>query len=421
MDDYNIDILSQAKSEYSANLVNIIIPLIIEGFKSIFKEAWQLCINNDEDSKYLMTFQNFLTRVPKWNQSIINDETKRILEKSKCSYLEDLLTCVYITQLKILTSIRVSSNQKKIDIDIPKLNEFIHKVYIACARKIYSNVYLFEEEILPLQKQKNMRECELICKECLLNVIRESMPVEKILRAYIDETTEEEVIEENITEVIDSKKEEIEKAAAAATLSTEIDNINKEVNSVSADIKRELETTIIKKDLTPVENKIIKKINNDIKNESTPNLTITTQEINTIPKALSAQALINKTIPKTPPSSPVKTIPVINTNTETNKNSISFNDSDQVVNYDIVKSPKAINNTVIDNVLAPKTVDRLEEISKARHEQRKLEEEEEEEEEDKLTIYGDAPSLKLDALDINDIGDKLSLKKEIMHDVIELK
>ena len=154
MDDYNVDILSQAKSEYSANLVNIITPLIIEGFKSIFKEAWQLCITNDEDSKYLMTFQNFLTRVPKWNQSIIEDETKRILDKSKCSYLEDLLTCVYITHLKILTSIRVSSKQKKIDIDIPKLSEFIHKVYIACARKIYSNVYLFEEEILPLQKQK---------------------------------------------------------------------------------------------------------------------------------------------------------------------------------------------------------------------------------------------------------------------------
>ena len=78
MDDYNIDILSQAKSEYSANLVNIITPLIIEGFKSIFKEAWQLCITNDEDSKYLMTFQNFLTRVPKWNQSIIEDEKNRI-------------------------------------------------------------------------------------------------------------------------------------------------------------------------------------------------------------------------------------------------------------------------------------------------------------------------------------------------------
>jgi len=156
MDDYNINMLSQAKSEYSVNLVNIVTPLIIEGFKSIFKEAWNLCITNEEDNKYLMTFQNFLTRVPKWNQNIIQDETNRILEKSKCSYLEDLLTCVYITQLKILTSIRVSSKQKKIDIDIPKLSEFIHKVYIASARKIYSNVYLFEESTLPLQKQKNI-------------------------------------------------------------------------------------------------------------------------------------------------------------------------------------------------------------------------------------------------------------------------
>jgi hypothetical protein len=400
MDDYNIDILSQAKSEYSANLVNIITPLIIEGFKSIFKEAWQLCITNDEDSKYLMTFQNFLTRVPKWNQSIIEDEKNRILDKSKCTYLEDLLTCVYITQLKILTSIRVSSKQKKIDIDIPKLSEFIHKVYIASARKIYSNVYLFEEEILPLQKQKNMRECELICKECLLNVIRESMPVEKILRAYLDETTEEEVIEEKVTEVIDSKKEEIEKAA---------------VETSSADIKKELETTVQKKDLSTTENKILKELNNDIKQE-TPNLTLATHEINNISRVASAPVIINTT-PTTHTSSPVKTLPIV----ITKPSNISFNDSDEVMNYNVVQSPKTITKTIPDNVLAPKTVDRLEEISKSRHEQRKIEEAEEEEEEDKLTIHDDAPSLKLDSLDINDIGDKLSLKNEIMHDVIELK
>ena len=71
-----------------------------------------------------------------------------------------------------------------------------------------------------------------------------------------------------------------------------------------------------------------------------------------------------------------------------------------------------------NNVLAPKTVDRLEKLVKL-VEQRKLEEEEENEE-DKLTIHGDS-SLKLDALDINDIGDKLKLKNEIIHDIIELK
>ena len=78
-----------------------------------------------------MTFQNFLTRVPKWNSTIIEEETNRIVKSSGCDYLEDLLTCVHITQLKILTSIRVANKQKKIDINIPKLSDFIHKVYIS--------------------------------------------------------------------------------------------------------------------------------------------------------------------------------------------------------------------------------------------------------------------------------------------------
>ena len=117
---------------------------------------------------------------------------------SKCNYLEDLLTCVHITQLKILTSIRVSQKQKKIDIDIPKLKNFIHKCYISYARKLYSNVYLFEKDILPLEYQKNMREAELMCQESILQVVRDSMPVETILRAYIDETVDEEIIEETI-------------------------------------------------------------------------------------------------------------------------------------------------------------------------------------------------------------------------------
>ena len=154
MDDYNVNVLSEAKNEYSCRLVSILTPVIIEGIKSIFKEAEDLCIKNDEDDKYLMTFQNFLQRVPKWNSSMIDEETKRIIHVTNCNYLEDLVTCVHITQVKILTSVRVSQKQKKIDIDIPKLNSFIHRVYIEFARKVYKNVYLFEKDILPLQYQK---------------------------------------------------------------------------------------------------------------------------------------------------------------------------------------------------------------------------------------------------------------------------
>jgi hypothetical protein len=91
---------------------------------------------------------------------------------------------------------RVGQKQKKIDINIPKLDDFIHKAYISVARKIYKNTYLFEQHIPALQKQKYQREIEIIVQECILNTIRESIPVEAILRAYMDETVEEDVIEE---------------------------------------------------------------------------------------------------------------------------------------------------------------------------------------------------------------------------------
>lgn len=196
MDDFNVSSLHESKNEWGSRLITLLTPLIIDGYKSILEESIKLCKDNNEMDKYLMTFQNLISRIPKWNQLIVENERKRICEKSGCNYLEDLVTCVHIIQLKILTAMRVGQKQKKIDINIPKLDDFIHKVYINVARKIYKNVYLFELNIQPLQIQKNFRELEIIVQECILNTLRESIPVEAILKAYMDESVEEDVIEE---------------------------------------------------------------------------------------------------------------------------------------------------------------------------------------------------------------------------------
>ena len=177
MDDFNVGSLHESKNEWGARLLTIMTPLIIEGLRSIFEEAHKLCRDNNEMDKYLMTFQNFISRIPKWNPNIIENERKRICDRSGCGYLEDLITCVHIIQLKLLTAMRSGNKQKKIDINIPKLDDFIHKAYVHVARKIYKNVYLFEIDIPPLQIQKNHRELEIIVQECILNAVRESIPV----------------------------------------------------------------------------------------------------------------------------------------------------------------------------------------------------------------------------------------------------
>lgn len=210
MDDFVISNLHESRNEWCSRLVSILTPLITEGIRSIFNEAWKLCLDTDEVNKYLMTFQNLLSRIPKWNAIIIEEERKRIIERSGCNYLEDLITCVHIIQLKVLTCIRVGNRQKKIDISIPKLDNFLHKVYIHVARKVYMNVYLFEKNISPLQTQKNGRELEIIVQECILTAIRESIPTEDIIKAYMDESVEieEEVVIENIDEPVLDKDEE---------------------------------------------------------------------------------------------------------------------------------------------------------------------------------------------------------------------
>ena len=301
MDDFVVSNLHESKNEWCGRLVSILTPLVIEGIKSIFNESWKMCVDNNEVNKYLMTFQNLLSRIPKWNSVIVEEERKRIIERSGCNYLEDLITCVHIIQLKVLTCIRVGNKQKKIDISIPKLDHFLHRVYIHTARKVYSNVYLFERKISDLQVQKNNRELEILVQESILTTIRESIPTESIIRAYLDESMEIE------------QEEYIEPVAEEPVVE---------------------EAKVSEPEPEP------------------------------------------EPIPENPENNIPETVPSVkNVDEEKVITRLSFNDMDSVSDG-TVKS-------------APKTVERLEQISVERNLQRKLEEEEGDDESDKIKIHMD--------------------------------
>jgi hypothetical protein len=336
MDDFVISNLHESRNEWCGRLVSLLTPLIIEGIKSIFNESWKMCSDSGEMSKYLMTYQNLLARVPKWNSVILEEEKNRIIERSGCNYLEDLITCVHIIQLKVLTCIRVGNKQKKIDISIPKLDHFIHRVYIHVARKVYSNVYLFERNISDLQVQKHHRELEIMVQECILTAVRESIPTESIIRAYLDENQEEE--EEEIIEPIPEEDDKNQGKDGPSAIET----ANTEPGTGTEQIKTE--------ELPPVLS--VENVNDD------------------------------KVVTK-----------------------LSFNDVDV-----------ASDGTSID---APKSIDRLEQISEERNLQRKLEEEEDEEDQERVNIHMDDDVVLDDVFDLDKSG--LDMKEDtITLDVEEL-
>lgn len=246
--------LQESRNEWCARLVHILTPLVIQGFRSIFKEANKLCVENEEGDKYLMTFQNFLSRVPKWNMAIIETETKRIVDNSKCGYLEDLITCVHIIQLKSLTCMRVGNVHKKVDINIPQLNDFIHKVYVNVARKLYTNVYLFEQNIMPLNVQRNNRELEMMTKECILGTIRDNIPVEEILKVYMDESIEEDVQVEEKEEII-SEEQVIDEPEIPTQSTNSVDESNITFNDVdkAIDVDKNISEIVAPKDVERLE------------------------------------------------------------------------------------------------------------------------------------------------------------------------
>ena len=60
--------------------------------------------------------------IVKWGE-----EYEDIIETSKCDWLDDLLTAVFVSHTKILTSINTNKNKNKINLQIPKVDFFVHQ------------------------------------------------------------------------------------------------------------------------------------------------------------------------------------------------------------------------------------------------------------------------------------------------------
>ena len=182
--DNNNSIFVQAKIEYTHQLVDTLKPYLYDGLKSIYDDAKDLYKSNSSTS-LLFIFRTLLEKIPEWNNELIINETDRIIECSKCDWLDELVTAVYISHTKILMSIG-NSNSNKINLTIPKLINFIHKCYINIAREIWKNPLLFSEDISGYEYQKNMNVIESIICNCIENTIRISLPVKEILKEHLD-------------------------------------------------------------------------------------------------------------------------------------------------------------------------------------------------------------------------------------------
>lgn len=174
----NVNVLVAAKEEYTKQLVYILSPEIYTVILNVYSDSQLL---KKKRSISLKNFQIQLKKIPLWNTIIVEKNTSNI--KLKIPYLLDLITAIFVSHVKILACVRLKSDSKSIQVKVPDLDNFLHKIIITNAEKIYYNpeIILKKKEIVVA-----------LISETIEETIRNQIPIDKILTEYLSGVFDED-------------------------------------------------------------------------------------------------------------------------------------------------------------------------------------------------------------------------------------
>jgi hypothetical protein len=201
MDSNSLNILVEARKEYLDQLNLILCPHLIESFEKMYGES----VTASKGKKILIQFQTFLKEVPNWNDNMIKKHADSIC--SSCSWFNDLLAAVFVSSVKILSSVRLNSEKNKISLKLPTNQVFIHGCFINISRDLYKNPYVYHEP-----ENENDRDVELINRfsKVIEVTVKEMIPIQEILKSCISQENPGEKIEFNNETVDDDDDPEFE-------------------------------------------------------------------------------------------------------------------------------------------------------------------------------------------------------------------
>ena len=186
---------SEARNEYLKQLSTWVVPYMIQHYRNVWYQS-----SKGGQQKVMVIFQERCAEVPKWNQDTIDENVGKLMDSCRCDYLEELMAAVFIAHTKVLISIRVNSKHKKLQITLPKLDHFIHRVFSECARSFWKAPYLFLDDQKPIEMQKNLLQAEALCNDAIGAAVRSLLPIKNILKEYLSEDvlSSEPVIEDSV-------------------------------------------------------------------------------------------------------------------------------------------------------------------------------------------------------------------------------
>ena len=170
------------KIHYTKELIDKCIPIFKQGIKYIYSYSKK---NTPLKKHLLKTFQENLEKIPKWNSMIVMKEYDRFKINSNCSWLDKLIKVSFLAEFKI------ASNNSDIKVDIPKSQDFIHICYVELAREVWSKPQIMYDGLSNEIRKVYEIELDTIIESIIMKVIKNLLPLEKIVNNYLKSVEEE--------------------------------------------------------------------------------------------------------------------------------------------------------------------------------------------------------------------------------------
>lgn len=190
MDKYSKAVLTDAKHEYTKEIKKVLTEPIYKTLRRLYNNAKEKSLINNINT--LKNFQLLLRETPKWDEEKIVEECSNIIKSQDSNYLEDLLTAVFVTHTKILVSIKFNDSSKTLDLNVPKITYFIHRVLIQCGRNFWKQPWLLDTYYTSLDLQRNLIDAEKLIKDSVDETIRDLLPIRELLKQYLGGNFSEE-------------------------------------------------------------------------------------------------------------------------------------------------------------------------------------------------------------------------------------
>jgi hypothetical protein len=219
MDNSSLNILVEAKREYLQQLYLMMVPAMIEVFALMYEEAQKA----SHGKKVLVQYQKFLKEVMNWNDHMINQHTNTIC--SSCAWFDDLLAAVFVSSVKILSSVRLNAESNKISLKLPNNKVFVHGCFISASKDLYKNPYIYHEDSV-----EQDRDAELTARfsRCIEDTVKDLIPIQEILKSCISQVNREDPIDFENTSPEDTEDPEFNEEEENEEGENELMNVEEE-------------------------------------------------------------------------------------------------------------------------------------------------------------------------------------------------